>query len=207
MIFWTGVGSRIVVDDPKTEAKLRNIGLELTKRLWKLRSGGADGADEAFEDGWKMAWYYAPPQIRPQLQCEIYLPWKGFNGHASPLYTSEPNPEALYMASQIHPNWKMCSAPAKKLHARNIHQVLGQDLKTPSDVVVCWTPEGEKKGGTRTAIICAEQHGIPVVNLGGLPYSIDNDIVNTIVSMVNECKLSQHQTKNQQLLNLLDQIK
>lgn len=203
MIYWTGVGSRSVADDANLMLKLEDIGCELSRRLWVLRSGAADGADEAFELGFQKAWFYAPPDIRLKLKCEIYLPWKGFNGHASPLFSSDPHPKALEMAKAIHPKWTALSTPAKKLHARNIHQVLGQDLETPSDIVVCWTPNGEKKGGTRTAIVCAEMHDIPVVNLGDPAYSNDDDIVNTIIGMVKECKLNQ----NQSMLNLLTQLK
>ncbi len=52
------------------------------------------------------------------------------------------------------------------MHARNAHQVLGQDLESPSLCVICWTPKGELKGGTRTAIVIAEQNDIPVFNFG-----------------------------------------
>lgn len=169
---WTGVGSQSVAEDSVLTQRLQNIGYMLTSQGGILRSGGADGADEAFEFGWQSWWFQATPEQRTGATIEIFLPWKGFNGHASPLYTSSPDPEALRIASEIHPNWKMCTPPVRKLHARNIHQVLGQDLKTPSNVVVCWTPEGQEVGGTRTAIVCAKRNGVPVVNLGGLPYSI-----------------------------------
>jgi len=49
----------------------------------------------------------------------------------------------------------MCSDYAKKLHGRNVKQVLGDDLKTPSDFLLCWTKEGKDVGGTRTAIVLA----------------------------------------------------
>jgi hypothetical protein len=185
---WTGVGSRKAADDRGLTKYLKAIGFALCSRGGILRSGGAEGADEAFEYGWMSWWYHAAPDQRPSARAEIYLPWKGYNGHSSPLYTSEPDPEALRIASEIHPNWKACTPPARKMHARNIHQVLGQDLKTPSDVVVCWTPDGEKKGGTRTAIICAELHDVPVVNLGGLPYTImsDKEVIHEIMNKVRD---------------------
>jgi hypothetical protein len=184
MIYWTGVGSRKVEELPKIYDRLEDIGYDLTKRGWVLRSGGADGSDEAFEFGWNRAWLEADPATRSSKKCEIFLPWKGFNGHTSSLYTSAPHPEAVKLASVIHPKWKSLSPPVQKLHARNIHQVLGQNLDDPSKVVVCWTENGELEGGTRTAIVCAQMFNIPVVNLGGLPYSADDDIVNTIIEMV-----------------------
>lgn len=185
MTIWTGVGSRSVAEDKELYEKLVKIGCDLTQLGWTLRSGGADGADEAFETGWNHNWYQSEPNIRPDVKCEIYLPWKGFNSHTSPLYTSDPDPLACEIAAQIHPRWKYLSPPVKKLHARNIHQVLGQDCKTPSDIVVCWTPDGKSVGGTRTAIICADMYKIPVVNLGEVRYSEDNDIIKTITEIVN----------------------
>ena len=64
---------------------------------------------------------------------------------------------------------------ADKAHARNAHQVLGQDCKPKAAFVVCWTPDGAERaeqshsidvtGGTRTAIVIAELNGVPVFNL------------------------------------------
>ncbi len=55
--------------------------------------------------------------------------------------------------------------------ARNCYQVLGEDLSTPVDFVVCWTPDGaesetsRKTGGTGQAIRIAADLGIRVYNL------------------------------------------
>ena len=54
---------------------------------------------------------------------------------------------------------------AKKLMARNCHQVLGLDLKTPVDFIVCWTKDGTINGGTGQALRIAEAYNIPVYNL------------------------------------------
>jgi hypothetical protein len=43
---------------------------------------------------------------------------------------------------------------------------LGGDLKTPSSFLVCWTPNGEDVGGTRTAIVLARKNNIEILNLG-----------------------------------------
>lgn len=117
---------------------------------FKLRSGHADGADMAFENG-------------SLENNEIWIPWLGFNGSASQLL---PSPEAFDLAATIHPAWKGLGRGAKALHARNCHQVLGVDLNTPSDFLLAWTLGGEVKGGTATAIRLAERHDIPILNLG-----------------------------------------
>ena len=73
----------------------------------------------------------------------------------------------MEIASEIHPAWHRCSDFAKLLHARNVNQVLGHDLKTPSSFVVYWAipAGGSCKGGTRTAVELAKKHNIPTYNL------------------------------------------
>jgi hypothetical protein len=76
---------------------------------------------------------------------------------------------AKEIAATIHPAWHNCSDYAKGCHGRNVYQVLGEDLKTPVSFVICWTPEGKEVGGTRTAIVLAKRHKIPVYNLALMP--------------------------------------
>jgi hypothetical protein len=51
-----------------------------------------------------------------------------------------------------------------------MHQILGDDLKTPVDFVLCWTPDGAETstsystGGTGQAIRLAIANSIPVFN-------------------------------------------
>ena len=118
-----------------------------------LRSGGANGADLAFEHG-----------VVDAAMKHIYLPERGFNGNTSPLYGVDD--DALALAASIHPAWDRCKSYARLLHARNCYQVLGQKLNEPSDFLLCWTENGEKRGGTRTAIVLAENNNIPVLNFG-----------------------------------------
>ncbi|KKL28628.1 hypothetical protein LCGC14_2373270, partial [marine sediment metagenome] len=74
--------------------------------------------------------------------------------------------EALAMAAQFHPAWRACTPTARKFHARNCYQVLGNDLKTPADFIVCWTPNGKQIGGTGQALRIAREYKIPVINFG-----------------------------------------
>jgi hypothetical protein len=48
--------------------------------------------------------------------------------------------------------------------ARNYRQIRGLDAPD-SKFVICWTPNGELKGGTAQAIKIAKNYGIPVFNL------------------------------------------
>lgn len=129
---------------------MTEIARTLELKDYILRSGGADGADLAFEKG-------------VVSQKEIWLPWKNFNKNHSTLL---PSHEAFELASTIHPVWNRLKRPAQHLHARNCHQVLGKDLKTKSRFVLCWTENGEIKGGTATAIKLAINNHIPVLNFG-----------------------------------------
>lgn len=155
-IFYTGIGSRTVPES--VLALMRKIAYGLAEYNYILRSGGAEGSDQAFETGC----------IRNKGQKEIYIPWNGFEGH----YDNQKgvfllnNEKALKIAEEIHPAWNRLSQGAKKLHQRNVHQVLGKDLTSPSKFIVCYTIDGEKVGGTRTALILAEQYNIPIFNLG-----------------------------------------
>jgi hypothetical protein len=146
MKYYAGIGSR------ETPGPILQIMLKTAQQMaglgFTLRSGAADGADAAFELGADLK--------------EIYLPWLGFNGSDSKLL---PTKEAFLIAEKFHPAWDKCSPAAKKLHARNCHQVLGQDLNTPSALVICWTHDGAGGGGTGQAIRIAKAHGIPVHDL------------------------------------------
>ena len=94
---------------------------------------------------------------------DIYLPWKGFNENDSSLY--EITPDAFEMASKYHPNWHALSKAGKLLMSRNCYQVLGEDLKTPVEFIVCYTSDGKASGGTGQALRIAKDLNIPVFNL------------------------------------------
>jgi hypothetical protein len=149
---YTGIGSR------ETPSEVLGVMEELGRALavagWILRSGGANGADSAFERG----------ADRGGGQKEIYLPWQGFNGNASPLFNTPAHAERI--VAPVHPAWDRRKPKARMLQARNVLQVLGQDLATPTHLVLAWTAGGELVGGTATALRLAEERHIPIINLG-----------------------------------------
>lgn len=151
-MIYTGVGSK------STPLEYQEVEVEIARRLailgWTLRSGAADGSDAAFEEGSNLE----------NGISEIYLPWSGFNKHTSS--RSHVSSKALFLASKIHPAWDKCSQGVRKLHGRNMYQVLGSDLSTPSSVTVCWTKNGAEIGGTRSAIVLSRMCSIPIINLG-----------------------------------------
>lgn len=145
---YSGIGSR---QTPENILKrMENLAVELAKKGYILRSGGAEGADSAFERGCDKA----------EGEKEIFLPWKKFNNNSSPLYT--PHKEAFEIIKELHPIYNQLSQGVKKLHARNVHQILGKDLTSPSKFVIYWS---KGKGGTIMAIKVAEIYNVPVFNL------------------------------------------
>lgn len=157
MLIYTGIGSR---STPESYCLIMTVFAYTVDGI--LRSGGADGADKAFETG--------------ASTKEIYLPQKGFNGNDSPLVVTdfENFDEIFEIAKCIHPKWDACSSNAKLLHSRNVCQVLGKDLEKPSDVIICWTKDGANNRdvmpsistrGTGTAIRLSERFEIPVLNI------------------------------------------
>ena len=91
--------------------------------------------------------------------------------------------ETERIASGVHPAWDRCNEWARGMHSRNCHQILGYDLQSPVDAVICWTPDGKIVGGTATALKLSMKYDIPVFNLG-VPdkESVLNDIKNFLES-------------------------
>lgn len=169
-LVYAGIGSR------ETPSDVRIVFVELGEYLAHndviLRSGGAGGADTAFEVGCNLG----------QGKKEIYLPWKGFNGHDSELVGV--TDEALKIGEKYHPAWDKLSWRGKCLIARNSFQVLGKNLDDPVDFIICWTVDGKIAGGTGQALRIAEDYGIPVYNFGNkeLASKIKDAIVQNLLN-------------------------
>lgn len=143
---YAGIGSR---ETPKEiQDQMTELAKELDKRGYTLRSGGAEGADKAFEKG--------------ATKKEIFLG------------SAKTGPRELKIAEEIHPNWPALKSDfVKNLMARNTNQVFGKDLNVPVDFVVAWTKDGLtdyrnrsiQSGGTGQAIDMASRKNIPVINL------------------------------------------
>jgi len=157
-MIYAGIGARELPDDIRQEFIF--IGRRFAERGLILRSGGADGADSAFEWGCGLS---ATPAIK-----EIFLPWKGFNNNSSSLYITKSNEKILFdIASKIYPSWQYAKNPVRLLHARNVQQILGEKPGEShiTDFVVCWTNRSEKQArGTMFAVTLANKKGIPVYN-------------------------------------------
>ena len=182
-MYYAGIGSRETPD--WVIDIMEKMGTWLAKKGDTLRSGGADGADSAFERGCD----------KVNGAKEIFLPWKGFNGNNSPFYKYEKSDEAIQLAKYYHPYWENLSQGGRALQTRNTFQVLGIDLNTPSDFVVCWTKDGKEKGGTAQAMRIAKDKGIPIFNLGNYTYEQRYEMVDDFNQFYLEIKREKEEGK------------
>lgn len=159
---YTGIGSR---ETPSEVLEIMaKIGYRLAELNWTLRSGHAPGADQAFEMGAKLA----------AGNMEIFLPWDGFEKARhdgvnyytpSKYFSDEIYGEAYRVAEKAHPNWDACNSWARALHTRNVFQVGGPNLDIKSDMIICWTKDGKRGGGTGQALRIAKPLDIPIFDL------------------------------------------
>lgn len=162
---YVGIGARDCSEPYLTI--MYNIGATLAQQGWTLRSGGAIGADTAFQKGCE-----STNGIK-----EIYIPWNSYNFLIQDINAgiyAEENIEAETIAKKYHPFYDYMSKPAKKLMCRNSHQVLGRLLDTPANIMICYTRDkstgktSQYTGGTGQAIRIAHDLNIPIFNLANL---------------------------------------
>ena len=141
---------------------MEEIAFCLAKEGWTLRSGGAPGADTAFEKG-----AYRGMDVELfEPWPEIYLPWPDFNNHPMGPDFVTPAQWTFNIAAQFHPAWYRLKPAGKLFHARNVHQVLGPtENSTKSKFIICWTKDSKGGGGTGQAIRIAKAHNIPIYDL------------------------------------------
>lgn len=142
--FYAGIGSR------NTPLGIQSLMMQIAEKLseqgYVLRSGGADGADRAFESkaGDKEIFY--PNDAKPWAIKEVqkYLPTDRSNFN----------------------KWKPY---VQNTVARNMMQILGEDRNAPVGFVVFWAPseqyQDSSAGGTGYGVRCAIDYQIPIYNL------------------------------------------
>lgn len=164
---YAGVGSRSTPDAECT--LMRRLGEALARRAYRLRSGGAIGADRAFQAG----------AMDAGGEMEIFRPDRATapGDIAGPSLPSWPRAQEI--AAQHHPAWASLAPYVRALHSRNVMQVLGPDLDSPSAFLLCWTPTfklgagGEVvavSGGTGQAVRVACAFRVPVFHLAHPPH-------------------------------------
>lgn len=156
---FTGIGAS---DTPASAcAWLQDLSRQLAAAGWLARSGGADGADTAVEQGVAQAGGL----------MDLHLPWRGYNNRASAFFGAQP--EAMRLAESVYPRWQEVSASVQRIFGSCVHQLLGAQLQRPSDLVLVWTADGceteaersRRTGGSAIVIVLAHRRGVPVFNL------------------------------------------
>ena len=147
--YYAGIGSRETPADVLRTMKICASKLEKgiiipstpRERRYILRSGGAKGADSAFEAG-----------VIARQKKEIFI-------------ASDCTAEAEALSAEFHPYWDNLNQWVRYLMGRNVMILLGRDLKTPVDFVMCWTPGARVTGGTGHGLRVAKHFGIQVFNM------------------------------------------
>ncbi len=170
-MIYTGIGSRKATEDNLRDAHTFAIAMASIGNV--LRSGKAGGMDAAFQRG--VQDYCNTSDVINTYEdafplAEIYVPWNGFGSdvcHNLWDNMQGNNQLAMEIAKSVHPAWERCSQGVRKLHTRNVCQILGANLDKPSDFVIFAAPEyrGQVQGGTATAVRLAKEHNVPCFNL------------------------------------------
>lgn len=153
--YYAGIGSRET--PPYVCQMMSRYAAWLRSGGFVLRSGHADGADQAFEGG-------------AEDRAVIFLPWAGFEAHVPVLGQGVVVPYSEELDAYVdhfHPRPEKLTRGARTLMARNTCQILGANLEPneKSDFVLCWTSDGKDSGGTGQALRIARFYEVPVFNL------------------------------------------
>ena len=144
-LIYAGIGSRST-PEPVLET-MRNLAAVLARQDYMLRSGGAQGADKAFEAG-----------------CDAA-------GGSKRIFKSADARGWAYEEADRHipanrPPFEHWKPYVRGLIARNMMQILGRNGDQPASFVLCWTQaDVADGGGTGYAIRCARAHHVPVYNM------------------------------------------
>ena len=171
---YAGVGSRRT--PPDVLDAMGDIAQTLGDAGTALSTGGAHGADKAFETG----------ALRTDAPITVHTPWPGYNGYRpgrdpeTDIDIAHPNATETVagrtyadLAQEHHPHWKRCSRGARALFLRNVSILAGaldDDGGTlPVRAVIAYTPNGlpvgREAGGTGHTLRTAASLDIPCVNL------------------------------------------
>ena len=161
---YAGVGAR---NTPKYILYLMKIiGIYLASMGYKLHTGAAQGADQAFAEG----------AISNNGNVILVLPWSTYEHEwigklitdsfksKSEIYTTVFNKntdlEAIKSVHKLHPNASKLKDSVIALHARNY--LILRNAK----FAICYTENGTVTGGTGQAIRIMENFGRKIFNLG-----------------------------------------
>lgn len=164
---YAGIGHRKGNVPTEKALLMVEIGFLLAESGYTLHSGNATGSDHYFHVGCKHG----------EGDAKIFLPWKRYN------HTQNTEDTILLPKSRFKEAYEILlhheilhgevTGMSKKFFCRNVAQILGEDLNSPVDFVVCYTYNGKHEGGTGIATQLAEKLDIPIYNLFYDKYDLD----------------------------------
>jgi hypothetical protein len=169
VLTYAGIGARATPNN--ILISMSAIAKRLEHQLFTIYSGGAaEGADAAF-----IATIYFYKVFMPSN----YFNYKKANRTDFIDCSALPNwNEALQTVYKYHPAPQHLTPFARKLMARNAYCILGEDLQSPVDFVLCWTPNAAITGGTGQGLRIALDYNIPIFNLADS--IVLNDVLKTL---------------------------
>lgn len=156
-LIYVGIGPRSAGEDVLEMAK--DCGTALAEMGWTLRSGGAEGMDEAFERGCDKA----------NGAKEIYIPSadfrKRFKDSDKVVHCLPKHIEAMRMLLDYVDvkAWESLATQVQMFLVRNVFALAGEKLDKPADCVITWNMYPDT--GSAYLIGLAEAAEIPVFNL------------------------------------------
>ena len=219
---YAGIGSRETSIDIQKE--MYKIAKELESLGYVGQSGGAPGADKAFE-GANQPWEKEDGTIAgtkefTKSKANVtkwarYSDGKNTSSKFVVFKASDSNDKVRNIAKEIHPKKQdLSDKDGLDLHARNTFQVFGKNLDTPVDFVLFYAQEQKDsirpKGGTGQAVEMARLKGIPTINMADKNWreQLDNVLSkNNEESKVDYNKSTKKQPKEKVVEKKVDTLK
>lgn len=142
-------------------AELTAIAEELLQEKYIMRLDGNPGACEAFLNACEY-----------EEDMELYIPWENFNDHETGHHKVTAG--ALEQAFLHHPDWTQVGDEDARLEiGRYSYLILGKDLKSPCDFLICYSDQGKAESDDIAQVIrIADSNLIPVFDFGlGMEYA------------------------------------
>lgn len=159
--YYTGIGSNSTPID--ILAKMETLSSYFAVIGYTLRSGNLSSVDLSFEKGC----------LRESGKKELWMP-KPYNGiKRNRTILCDPSKKHIELASSYSLDWENLSDRNKLARAATVGKVLGRDMNSPVDFVLCWTIDGcersekvsKKTGDLGLAINICQSIDIPIFNL------------------------------------------
>lgn len=168
-MYYAGIGSEVVANE--YHELIKQFAVILSQNGYILRCGGELGTSDLFEIGCDSI----------NGKKEVYLPWKKFNNKSSKRIVRMH--DAFVIAKRHCADWSCLSPGVKKQLARNVHKVLGGNLKFPSSFILCYYSTRGYDINVNHVLAIANEYNIPVFNIG--VYTDLNTCIDDFIQFVN----------------------